>query len=96
MAIPNNMVPPMPTLNLLSPIFCAIPDPPSSCLLEPFAIVPLWSNLDKAKVAAEKLQYHHDHIALPLFSEQNPDHLQMPMGENIQMEGIKLYVARRL
>lgn len=76
------------------PHFCAIPTPPGSHLLKPFATVPLQPDMEKAKVAAEKSWYHHDCIALPLFSkQQDPNYLYVPIREGIQIEGINLVAA---
>lgn len=91
----NDMIPPVPTLNVLIPPFRALPTPPGSYLLELFAIVALQSNLDETKVAAEKSWCYHDHVALPLFSGQDPNCPQVPIRESIYMEGIKLHAARQ-
>lgn len=95
MAIHNNIIPLIPTLNLMFPYFGMLPAPPGSHLLEMFTIVPLWLDLDEANIAAEYLYYYYDCIALPLCSEKKPYCLQVPMGEGIQMEGIELHTDRR-
>lgn len=65
-------IPPVPTLNILCPKFCAIPLPPYTRNdLEPFMIVPLMESLYKANVALDRSWYRHGSIATLIFEERN-------------------------
>lgn len=54
-ALYNNIIPPITSLNILCPRFQVLPVSGNSWFLEPFAIIPLHLDLNKAKVTATKL-----------------------------------------
>lgn len=73
LALRKGDIPPVPTLNIMSPNFCAAPFP--STLkndLEPFAIVLMWPDLDEATVSVEQSWYNHSSMAAPLLAQQDP------------------------
>lgn len=54
-ALHNNAIPLIPSLNIFCRQFQVLPESPGSQLLEPFATVPLHLDVSKTKVISNKL-----------------------------------------
>lgn len=90
-ALHNDAIPSVPSLNILCPWFQALSASLGSRLLEPFVIVPLCLDVSEIKVVANKSWYYHNGVASPLFANYNPSHPHMSIREGIHTEAMEVH-----
>lgn len=90
-------IPPVPSLNIMCPKFCA------SIFLagirydfKPFLVVSLYPDLDEVKVAVKWLWYDHSSIATPLFEQWDPQWVQLPIGKTLTLMNVELHLLYQL
>lgn len=63
---------------------------------EPFDIVPLQPDLDEARVAVEGSWYDHSSVATLRFEQQDPQRVQLPIGDSVARVRMELHLLQCL
>lgn len=83
LALHYDAVPPTSSHNIFCPWFCALLVCSKSRVMDPFAIMPLQINVDKAQATSNKSWYYGNWVESPLFADHNLSSPHVPIGESI-------------